>query len=236
MKAIILIIEDDTAIRNNLELLFSSLDYDVIAVATAEEALEKLQTDIPDLIICDINLPQMNGFELKEKINTNPKLFQIPFIFLTARDTYQDLRYGMNLAADDYIYKPYTANEIIKSVELRLLKGKELKKNKEEKFIFLKINNSVKKIFFENIIAIIAENQYSRLILKNNDYIFRRALNEWEKLLPRTQFKRASRSALVNFNKITEIVKNKEGSFLKLEDFDELIKITKTENFSAIMS
>jgi DNA-binding LytR/AlgR family response regulator len=227
MKAKILIIEDDENISKNLVILFSSLEYQVISAFSAESALELLREGLPDLIICDINLPGMSGSELKEKLNSNEATFKIPLIFLTARDTYNDLREGMNLAADDYIYKPYKAGELIKSVELRLLKNKGLTKDNSDS-IFIKINSSIIKVIVNDINKIIAENQYSRVFLLNGkNYVLRRSLNEWEKILNKN-FLRVNRSAIVNINMIEKLELKVSNKFLLLKGSEGKIKVTRT--------
>ena len=235
MKAKILIVEDDENIRKNLVVLFSSLEYEVSSVVTAEAALENLTDELPDLILCDINLPVMNGYMLKAKLNENKKTFEIPFVFLTARNTYDDLRKGMKLAADDFIFKPFKANDIIDSVELRLLKRKARTGSAEDDFIFLKVNNVIKKVFIKNINMVLGENQYSRFYLINGkSHLIRKSLNKWETILPE-YFKRVNRSAIVNMNRIEEIEKSSSGKFLHIEGSSEKVKVTNTEILGQIL-
>lgn len=118
----ILIIEDESVVRNNIAELFESSGYCVIPASGGFEALELLKTDIPDIIVSDINMPGMNGYELINHIRGNEITSAIPFIFLTAKTEMSDLRKGMNHGADDYIIKPFDAVDLLKSVELRLEK------------------------------------------------------------------------------------------------------------------
>jgi len=233
MKAKILIVEDDKNIRKNLVILFSSMDYSVRSAATAEAGFENIEKGLPDLIICDIILPKMNGYSLKEKLNDKEKTFDIPFIFLTAKNNYDDLRKGMELAADDYIFKPFKAADIVKSVELRLLKNKS--KKLENDFVFIKVNNVIKKVCLNEINMILGENQYSKVSLVNQKkYLVRKSLCKWEIILPK-YFKRVSRSSIVNINKIKEVQKLSGDRFLSIEGSPEKIKVTNSKIINEIL-
>ncbi len=80
------------------------------------------QEQVPDLILCDVTMPDKNGYEVLESLRTNPTTNAIPFIFLTARATMSDLRKGMNLGADDYLTKPFTRSELMSVISTRLAK------------------------------------------------------------------------------------------------------------------
>ena len=236
MKAKILIVEDEKDIRNNLVLLFSSFEYEVSSFVTAEAALEKLSNELPDLIVCDINLPKMNGYMLKKELNKRKDTFEIPFIFLTARDTYDDIRKGMKLAADDFIFKPYKSEDLIESVELRLLKHKIKNKSAGDNFVFLKENNILKKIFLKDITLVLGENQYSRVLkINSKGYLVRRPLIKWESILPEN-FKRINRSAIANIDKVEEIETSPGGKFLHLVGYSKKIKVTNLEVLDIIMN
>ncbi len=226
MRAEILIIEDDESIRRNLVVLFSSLEYEVSSAASAEAALEIIKHRRPDVIICDINLPKMSGFELKEILNGQKETFNVPLIFLTARNTYEDLREGMSLAADDYIFKPYKAEDVIKSVELRLTKSKSSFSKEKSDAVFVKVNSTVRKILVKNINVILAENQYSRICqINGKEYLIRRSLSEWQKLLDEN-FYRISRSAIVNLDLIEKIENITHGKYVYLDGFEGKVKAT----------
>jgi len=236
MKAKILIIEDDKDIRKNLVVLFSSLEYEVKSTVTAEEALTILDALHPDLIICDINLPNMSGYDFKELLNKNKETFGIPFIFLTARNTYEDLRSGMKLAADDFVFKPYKASDLIQSVELRLMKSRINNNSYEDAYIFVKVNKTVKKILLKNINVILGENQYSKVCqINGKNYLVRKPLNKWEETLPEN-FVRINRSAIININIVEEITKSSGARHLKLNGFPELVKVTNNQVLEKILN
>ena len=229
MKAKIMIIEDDEFIRKNLVTLFSSLNYEVTSSNTAEDALETLKMETPDIIISDIILPKMSGLEFKKILNEQKETFEIPFVFLTSRNTYQDLRIGMQLGADDYIFKPFSSKEIIESVEMRLLKNRRNDSSNGQKNIFIKVGTDIQKIALDEIVMLLSENQYSRIFLTNQKkHIVRRPLTQWEEFLD-DNFLRVSRSAIININKI-EKIETKEGKkYLRMENYEDRIKITHFE-------
>ncbi len=131
-----MIIEDEDNIRETLEDVLSMQDYIVYSAANGVEGVSKAIELLPDLIICDIVMPELNGFEVIKQLKQNPLTFTIPFLFLTAKSERHERRYGMELGADDYITKPFQGDEIIRAVETRIAKQSDLmeyhKKNLEE--------------------------------------------------------------------------------------------------------
>lgn len=122
----ILVIEDDPAIRNNIALILKSQGF---AILQAEDGLTGIQLAIgscPDLVVCDIMLPGVSGYEILERLRQEPAGMVTPFIFLTALADRSDMRQGMNLGADDYLTKPFTTQELIGAVKARLQKQQEL--------------------------------------------------------------------------------------------------------------
>ncbi len=111
-KARILVVEDDPDIANLLKLYFGALDYEVQAVARGQEALERTRQQLPHLIILDINLPDIDGYEVCRRLRTNLRTSHIPILFLTQRDERSDRIAGLELGADDYITKPFDIEEL----------------------------------------------------------------------------------------------------------------------------
>lgn len=118
----ILIIEDELELKEEVETILKFEQFDVYSASDAKVGLQILKNTIPDLILCDILMPGINGFELFERLKTNPETASIPFIFMTALDDRKNLRKGMELGADDYLVKPFTRNELLKAIEARLKK------------------------------------------------------------------------------------------------------------------
>jgi two-component system, sensor histidine kinase and response regulator len=128
----ILIIEDEKQLLNNISLLLRNEGYEVIPKDNGLEALKFLEQFTPDLIISDIMMPYINGIELLQRIKNNPKIKFIPFLFLTAKSDNVSIRKGMNLGADDYITKPFSSDDLLKSIKIRLEKGEMINNHIDE--------------------------------------------------------------------------------------------------------
>jgi DNA-binding response OmpR family regulator len=111
-KARLLITEDDVDISNMLKIYFSGLGYDVDTALRGAEALEKTRQALPHLIVLDIMLPDIDGYEVCRTLRTNTRTSHIPVIFLTQRDERSDRLQGLELGADDYITKPFDIEEL----------------------------------------------------------------------------------------------------------------------------
>ena len=118
----ILIVEDEPQIRKNIQQI---LDLEGFATITAEDGLEGLdmvEKHQPDMIICDVMMPNLDGYGLIEALRQKPSTADIPLIFLTAKAENRDLRQGMDLGADDYLIKPFKADELIRAISTRFEK------------------------------------------------------------------------------------------------------------------
>ncbi len=124
----ILIIEDNKDVLENTTELLELAGYKVNGAANGKEGVRVAKEILPDLIICDIMMPEMDGYDVLYYLSIDPKTSTIPFIFLTAKSDAQDFRKGMELGADDYLTKPFEEMDLIKSVERRLSKSSKLKK------------------------------------------------------------------------------------------------------------
>lgn len=129
----ILVIEDETIVRENLVELLEAEGYEVLAAADGREGLELARAQMPDLILCDILMPEMSGHEVLERLARDPVTAVIPFIFLTARAEREDMRLGMTLGADDYITKPFTHADVLQAITTRLEKRRRLVSQYEAK-------------------------------------------------------------------------------------------------------
>ena len=122
----ILIIEDNNDVRENLVEILQLSSYETIEAENGKIGVEKAKRDKPDLIICDVMMPELDGFGVLKILNKDPKLMHIPFLFLTAKAEKTDFRKGMGLGADDYITKPFDDVELLESIEIRLKKSENL--------------------------------------------------------------------------------------------------------------
>jgi CRP-like cAMP-binding protein/ActR/RegA family two-component response regulator len=116
----ILLIEDNDAIRENTAEILELTGYTVHTAENGKAGVEKALASRPDLVICDIMMPVLDGYGVLHIFNKNPNLSGIPFIFLTAKTERTDFRKGMELGADDYLTKPFDESELLSAIEGRL--------------------------------------------------------------------------------------------------------------------
>ncbi len=135
----ILVVEDEDTVRNNIIELLENENYKVLEAQNALIALDILQTEFPDLILSDIMMPYLNGFEFYEKVQNDFSDEYIPFLFLTAKMDEESLKHAMEIGADDFITKPYKADNLLKRISSRLEKKKVI----DEKFEKLKLDISM---------------------------------------------------------------------------------------------
>ena len=119
----VLIIEDDMALRENTAELLEISGYSVIMAPNGRLGIEKAQNEGPDIIICDIMMPEADGYQVLETLSKNPDTMHIPFVFLSAKTEHKEVRKGMDLGADDYITKPFEEEELLSAIESRLAKA-----------------------------------------------------------------------------------------------------------------
>jgi CheY-like chemotaxis protein len=118
----ILVIEDEPPIRANILELLEAEDYNVVGAENGFMGALWAQEHLPDLIICDVMMPEINGHEVLDALRQNPLTATIPFIFLTAMADKADIRHAMELGADDYLTKPFTRAELLGAVASRFAK------------------------------------------------------------------------------------------------------------------
>jgi DNA-binding response OmpR family regulator len=123
----ILIIEDNDEVRENTAEILELSNYEVITAANGKLGVEAALQHKPDLIVCDIMMPVLDGYGVLHLLSKHEETATIPFIFLTAKSEKADLRKGMELGADDYLTKPFDGIELLNAVEVRLKKAEALK-------------------------------------------------------------------------------------------------------------
>jgi CRP/FNR family transcriptional regulator, polysaccharide utilization system transcription regulator len=123
----ILLIEDNQEIRENTAEILTLANYKVLEASHGKEGVDLAKREHPDLIICDIMMPQLDGYGVLHMLSKQTETASIPFIFLTAKSEKDDFRKGMNLGADDYLTKPFDDVELLDVVEMRLRKNEILK-------------------------------------------------------------------------------------------------------------
>ena len=135
----ILCVEDEKDLRDNIALYLNQKGFDIIEAANGEEAYQKYVDNRPDIILCDINMPKMNGHQLLEKLTANfpENKNDIPFIFLTALGQKNDFIKGLDLGADEYVIKPIDFDVLLSTINSKLAKSElnqEFAKNKINQF------------------------------------------------------------------------------------------------------
>lgn len=128
----ILVIEDEAKIRSNIQEILDLGDYEAIVAENGRVGLELAKKHLPDLIICDVMMPEMDGFTVLKHLQEQAETALIPLIFLTAKVEKADMRQGMKLGADDYLTKPFTVEELLEAVTARLEKAAKQKLKLEE--------------------------------------------------------------------------------------------------------
>lgn len=145
----ILVIEDDNVTRNLYLKGLEAKGFDTIGADNGFTGIQQAQEHIPDLVICDITMPDMDGYSVLNALRQNPLTAIIPFIFLTGSSSRSDVRKAMELGADDYLTKPSTLDELIRAIATRLQKQATL-----QYWWAMKFENSPKSVFANNTIAI----------------------------------------------------------------------------------
>ncbi|MFN3201084.1 MAG: response regulator [Bradymonadia bacterium] len=128
----ILVIEDEEELRELIAQFLQFHDHDVSTAEHGLAGLEAARSTRPDLIISDVMMPKMDGFEVLEALREDQETADIPFLFLTAKADRQDMRRGMELGADDYLTKPFEALELIEAVDRRLARHESFKSRQQE--------------------------------------------------------------------------------------------------------
>ena len=118
----ILLIEDDRALRENTEELLELSGYSMITAPNGKIGIEMAKEKLPDIIVCDIMMPEVDGYGVLKDLSSDEKTKHIPFIFLSAKTEHKEMRRGMDLGADDYLTKPFEEEDLINAIESRMAK------------------------------------------------------------------------------------------------------------------
>jgi DNA-binding response OmpR family regulator len=121
----ILVIEDEPEMRRNITTLLRFQDYEPVAAENGRAGVEAARREKPDLILCDVMMPELDGYGVLKALQADTALARIPFIFLTAKGEKDDLRSGMDLGADDYLTKPVANADLVRAIEARLRRSEQ---------------------------------------------------------------------------------------------------------------
>jgi DNA-binding NarL/FixJ family response regulator len=111
--------------RRNITTLLRYYDYDAVAAENGRLGVEAARREKPDLILCDVMMPELDGYGVLHALQTDASLARIPFIYLTAKGEKDDLRSGMNRGADDYLTKPVANKDLVEAIEVRLRRSEQ---------------------------------------------------------------------------------------------------------------
>ncbi|MDX9852216.1 MAG: response regulator [Tenuifilaceae bacterium] len=130
----VLIIEDDADLQETIAEFLQAENFSTLRANTGPEGIQLAILNNPDAIVCDITLPGIDGYEVFNMLRQIGTTSTIPFIFLTARSTKEDILYGINLGADDYIVKPFQMADLVKTIHVRINKRERIVSESDEKF------------------------------------------------------------------------------------------------------
>lgn len=158
----ILVIDDEKDIRDDLKLTLELSGFSVSLAKDGVEGIEKIKSEVPDMIICDIMMPRLDGYGVINFCRQNESFSNIPFLFLSAKGDYSDLREGMNLGADDYIPKPFDFKQLLNAINTRLEKSdkktEQIQKGMEK--VFQNLNRSIPHEFRTPLNGILNYSEY----------------------------------------------------------------------------
>ena len=117
---VILVVEDEQEVRKTIVEVLENNGYDVFQSGDGQEAISYLRTYTPDLVISDIMMPNVDGYEVLKYIKNNPATESVPLIFLTAKAEFQEIQKGLEYGADQYLLKPFRMKDLITAVEIQL--------------------------------------------------------------------------------------------------------------------
>ena len=159
----VLIIEDDIALQDTTAEFLIEEGFEICKAVNGIEGIQKAIEEIPDIILCDIAMPKLNGYEVFKFLSENSATNNIPFIFITAKTENEDIRTGMQLGADDYITKPFDFDELLKAINVRLKKRNKLIASYENQFKNI-LNFSLAGVFiFQEAKFIFSNNKFHKL-------------------------------------------------------------------------
>lgn len=133
----ILVIDDNDAIRNVIATVLADYGFQLQEAADGETGLQMIRDDMPSLVICDINMPGMDGYEVLSLVRQSFTMASVPFILMTGLMTHDGFRRGMSCGADDYLFKPFATAELIEAVMSRLARQSDVQRAAETRALKL---------------------------------------------------------------------------------------------------
>lgn len=234
----IVIVEDEEGIRETLQEILELSGYEVFSASNGKLGFDLIIEEEPDLVLCDVSMPILDGFALLEAISQRLKDELMPaFLFLTAKVETKEIRHGMNLGADDYILKPFDPVEILKIIQLRLEKRKKMLNVRYEKSLnivsevlnklSIPTDDGLELIPFDHIIQCKAERAYCNFHIKGGrTLLVSKPMKEFEEILISKGFFKVHKSNIVNIQFAEKYVRGK-GGYLVLSDGSQAVVSTR---------
>lgn len=230
----IILIEDDQGLSDNIEYFLHKESFNVFKFSSAKQFLQEIDNIKVDLIICDVMMPDVDGFELLSELKNSNKNINVPFIYLTALTDMKALRKGMNLGATDFLTKPFQKDELINVINLRI---QEFGKRNEEStkplniddFLLIHVGKSFKNIQIKDIVCILSEGAYTKVNLTNDKKVItNKLLKHWETILPQNHFIRIHKSTIVNLKYVSKLEKWFNNSFVvTMDNYQDKLPISR---------
>lgn len=244
----VLVVEDDPNIRQSLLEILSLAGYESSGVKDGKEGLNAILESVPDLVICDVSMPELSGFELLEAINHRMRDQVIPpFMFLTAKVEPQDIRQGMSLGADDYILKPFDHKDLLQAVRMRLDKRKKIIQGNGKGLITGSGDINLNKIAlpsetglilvpFEEIVFCEAERAYCRFhLVSGKKMLISKAMKEFEPILTEHHFFKVHKSYIINIKHIEKYIRGTGGQLLMTDGSLVAVSARKKESLMQLL-
>lgn len=220
----VLVVEDDDSISNVVELNLRLDGYEVFLAADGEEGLAMVEEIEPDLVILDVMMPKIDGWEVLMRLRQRPETRDMPVIMLTAMGDEQSKVMGLRGGADDYVAKPFSPLELTARVKVILDRvGKQQRAAGQEaggeapiklEQIPVQKGDTIILVPKEDIYYIDTKYEYANIHTYSDSYLTTYSLTELEKSLDRNMFFRTHRSFIVNLKKVKEIIKISRNSLI----------------------
>lgn len=237
MKKIV-IIEDDIALRESLKDLLELDGYKVFAASNGVSGIQLIFNEIPNLILCDISMPGLSGYEVFKAIQNNSAVATLPFIFITAKAQKEDIQAGLQLGVDDYITKPFDYDELLATITRRLNKYENIIKQAENNFQLLLQNTLFSTLIIQDEKIVFCNPRFAKLIKQETTTLIGKNFIEYlmpeEQNILRKKFARCADNIDKNIN-IAIKIQNLDKQIIDVKLFAGLISYKNAPGFIVML-
>lgn len=218
----ILLIDDDEHFVRVLDRFLREHGFEVTSANSGEGGIHAAAAHAPDLVLCDLDMPGLDGYAVLARLQADARLAAISVVFLTGQSAPEQIRAGMNLGADDYLTKPVDPDELLRAVKARLMRARQrrvatpaapsdVRLEFDDTFL-VKTMSEKKLIKVRDVKSVIAYGEYSWVYWdKGKGALLRKPLKQWEAELPDNQFVRIHRHAIINLAFMERVEKLSSG-------------------------